>query len=72
MVDHDSNLENEKENTANGKISAYDHNMERYNEDECPVFEQIEVPKGQLISKCSFGIFNSPKKPTKFLSGFLP
>ena len=23
------------------------------------------VPKGQLISKCLFGIFNSPKKGTK-------
>ena len=23
--------------------------------------------KGQLISKCPFGVFKSPKKPTKFL-----
>ena len=23
------------------------------------------MPKGQLISKCLFGIFNSPKKRTK-------
>ena len=23
--------------------------------------------KGQLISKCSFGVFKSPKKPTKYL-----
>ena len=22
--------------------------------------------KGQLISKCPFGVFKSPKKPTKF------
>ena len=29
------------------------------------------LPKGQLISKCPFGVFKSPKKPTKFLSGFL-
>ena len=65
MIDHDSTLENEEEN--NGEISAYDHNMERYNEEECPVFEQIEVPKGQLISKCSFGVFKSAKTPTKFL-----
>ena len=27
---------------------------------------------GQLISKFSFGVFKSPKKPTKFLSEFLP
>ena len=29
------------------------------------------VSKGQLISKCPFGVFKSPKKPTLFLSGFL-
>ena len=26
--------------------------------------------KGQLISKCVFGDFKSPKKPTKFFYGF--
>ena len=29
-------------------------------------------PKGQLISKCPFGVFKSSKKPTKFFPGFLP
>ena len=28
--------------------------------------------KGQLILKGRFGVFKSTKKPTKFLSGFLP
>ena len=28
--------------------------------------------KGQLILKCPFGVFKSPKKPTKFFPGFLP
>ena len=28
--------------------------------------------KGQLISKCSFGVKTSSKKPTKFFPGFLP
>ena len=28
--------------------------------------------KGQLISGWSFGVFKSPKKPTKFLSDFCP
>ena len=28
--------------------------------------------KGQLISKCPFGVIKSPKKPTKFFPGFLP
>ena len=34
----------------------------------------IEIAKGQLISKCLFGIFNSPKKWTKKfnLSTILP
>ena len=27
--------------------------------------------KGQLISKCPFDVFKSPKKPTKFFPGFL-
>ena len=28
--------------------------------------------KGQLISKCPFGVKTSSKKPTKFFPGFLP
>ena len=28
--------------------------------------------KGQLILKCPYGVFKSPKKPTKFFPGFLP
>ena len=28
--------------------------------------------KGQLISEWSFGVFKSPKKPTKFLTDFCP
>ena len=30
------------------------------------------ILKGQLISKCSFGVKTSSKKPTKFFPGFLP
>ena len=30
------------------------------------------VSKGQLILKCPFGIFKSPKKPMNFFPGFLP
>jgi hypothetical protein len=32
----------------------------------------MTAAKGQLISKCSFGVFKSPKKPTKIFPGFLP
>ena len=32
----------------------------------------IVVAKGQLILKCPFGVFKSPKKTTKFFPGFLP
>ena len=32
----------------------------------------MQYTKGQLISKCPFGVFKSPKKPTKFFPGFLP
>ena len=31
-----------------------------------------QVSKGQLISKCPFGVFKSPKRPTKYFPGFLP
>ena len=36
------------------------------------VFEHPCRAKGQLISKCPFGVFKSPKKPTKHFPGFLP
>ena len=32
----------------------------------------ILAVKGQLISKCPFGVKTSSKKPTKFFPGFLP
>ena len=32
----------------------------------------VQRPKGQLILKCPFGVFKSPKKSTKFFPGFLP
>ena len=35
------------------------------------VFEHPCRAKGQLISKCPFGVFKSPKKPTNIFSGFL-
>ena len=34
--------------------------------------EKIPNTKGQLISKCLFGVFKSPKKPTKFYQDFCP
>ena len=40
------------------EVDENDENNEADAEDE---------PKGQLISKCSFGVFKSPKRPTKFL-----
>ena len=33
---------------------------------------RFEATKGQLISKCPFGVFKSTKKPTKVMLGFLP
>jgi ubiquinone/menaquinone biosynthesis C-methylase UbiE len=32
-----------------------------------PLCMRMFIHKGQLISKCPFGFFKSPKKPTKFL-----
>ena len=36
------------------------------------VGSKITLIKGQLISKCPFGVFKSLKKPTKFLPEFPP
>ena len=36
----------------------------------CEVF--MAATKGQLISKCPFGVIKSLKKPAKFFPGFLP
>jgi hypothetical protein len=36
------------------------------------VLEILYVLKGQLILKCPFGDFKSPKKSMKFFPGFLP
>jgi len=35
-------------------------------------FSSFDLTKGQLISKCPFGVKTSSKKPTKFFPGFLP
>ena len=32
---------------------------------------RLRATKGQLIWKCPFGAFKSPKKPTNFYPGFL-
>ena len=37
-----------------------------------PLSRYSELPKGQLILKCLFGVFKSSKTPTKFFPGFLP
>ena len=34
--------------------------------------KNLTISKGQLISKCPFGVFKSPKKCTNFFPGFLP
>ena len=44
-----------------------DPEKNKRNIDFCP-----RATKGQLISEWSFGVFKSPKKPTKFLSDFCP
>jgi hypothetical protein len=36
------------------------------------LFINTQIFKGQLISKRPFGVFKSPKTPTKFFPGFLP
>ena len=53
--------------TLSSESSDYDRNL------MSKVYEApVKVSKGQLISKCPFGVFKSPKKPTKIFPGFLP
>ena len=37
-----------------------------------PIKSYPEHAKGQLISKCPFGVFKSIKKKSQFYKGFLP
>ena len=62
-----------QENDAK-KSSQNEKNMEADFASEIPLLPIIpeRSDKGQLISKCPFDVFKSPKKTTKFLSGFLP
>ena len=43
-----------------------------YECEDCGNELEIRNAKGQLVSKCPFGVFKSLKKPTKFVPGFLP
>ena len=36
------------------------------------MIKYVANTKGQLISEWNFGVFKSPKKPTKFLTDFCP
>ena len=48
--------------TLSSESSDYDRNL------MSKVYEApVKVSKGQLISKCPFGVFKSPQKPKKFL-----
>ena len=37
-----------------------------------PLSHYSELPKGQLILKCLFGVFKSSKKTMKFFQDFFP
>jgi hypothetical protein len=43
-----------------------------YNKIEGTPILKPAMAKGQLISKCPFGVKTSSKKPTKIFPGFLP
>ena len=58
----------------NSKIMVYTYDMQKTGFAIAPCKPASTAPdlkinnlcaKGQLISKCLFGVFNSPKKPTK-------
>ena len=53
-------------------IRLEDTEIEKEQQPETIVIQESGHVKGQLISKCPFGVFKSPKIPTKFFPGFLP
>ena len=51
----------------------YEENDPDYVETDDPEFKILsKKSKGQLILKCPLGVLESPEKPTKVFSGFLP
>ena len=48
-------------NSLNGKLLMMINDVPRF----ANIFDPPSPTKGQLISKCLFGVFNSPKKQTK-------
>jgi hypothetical protein len=53
--------------TPSSRKSMVAQFFEKIDTEEIP-----ETSKGQLISKCPFGVKSSSKKPMKFFPGFLP
>ena len=46
--------------------------FQRFEYDMNQTLNMYLLKVGQLMSKCPFGLFKSPKKPTKYFPGFLP
>ena len=66
MYNHLNNIHSEKYDLSNRDELQEDQKPERNNKND-----QLKG-KGQLILKCPFGVFKSPKKLTIFFPGFLP
>ena len=65
MYNHLNNKHSEKFDLSNRDELQEDKKPERNNKND-----QLKA-KGQLILKCPFGVFKSPKKLTIFFPGFM-
>ena len=54
-----------RSNNPKSKLLKSRFNFRKNGKDTFKNHEGIQITKGQLISKCLFGVFNSPKKWTK-------
>ena len=61
----------EEENEKIAKPGVDDQKLEE-NTKTTETIKIDNTTKGQLISKCPFVVFKSPKKTTKLFEGFLP
>jgi hypothetical protein len=61
-----------KKSKTSSKLMSTGSYTKNVSENQQDILQIEKSTKGQLISKCPFGVFKSPKKPMKFFPGFLP
>ena len=67
-------LEVEQARSVDGEQGAFVDidDIQRFSQLRTKSASDLDLTKGQLISKCPFGVKTSSKKKTNFFPGFLP